>query len=164
MSIVQTQSGAAIESLLELFNEEIEALCELEAIQKSVENAVYEKRWTDFEVAERALEKKRAKLEVIETRRISFFDKNIGDNFYLWATALPKAEYKLVTEAYRGLKLEAARIRNETQAFTAYLTRMQFVVTGFLDAAFPERKKGTYGIRGKSRGTDMRSVVLDKQF
>lgn len=138
-------------------------LSTIENLQREVEKAVYAKQWVDFDGARKRLLDEQARLEALEEERRVFFGAENTD-FYVWSAALPEDERERILASYRALKRQAARVRTFGETFSAYVREMQFVVNGFLDAAFPERKNGLYGRSGKTLAADMRSVVLDKQF
>lgn len=165
---MKKKNEAAVESIARLFDEECVVLAQVEEMQERIETAVYEKRWTDFEDAQRGLEALSARLRELEARRLALFSANgesVGpENFYLWAAALPAEPRERLMDAYRALKFKTAKIRAASRAFSGYLNEMQKVVHVFLDAAFPERRGSLYSRHGKSLGVDVRRAVLDKQF
>ena len=162
------KKNEAAEGITRLFNEECAVLTQVEEALGRIEAAVYEKRWTDFDGAQRGLESLRAELQELEARRTALFTasggRTINENFYLWAAALPAEDRRPLMDAYRALKFKTAAVEAANQAFSGYLNEMQRVVRVFLDAAFPERRGALYSRHGKSLGVDVRRAVLDKQF
>ncbi|MDR2864085.1 MAG: hypothetical protein LBV68_00560 [Spirochaetaceae bacterium] len=173
------------EKRLSVLKSQTELLKQAVCIQKTVQMAVYEKKWTDFEFAIRALEAVSLKIEALEKERLSFFHdtyqgaepQGMGDasdlnfqeikydtgNFYAWAASLPVQEREFISACYRDLKMEAAKFRFAGIAFRTYLNEMDSVTRAFLDAVFPERRGKLYGRRGAIKNADMRRMVLDKQ-
>jgi hypothetical protein len=153
---------------LAIFNAQIKILREVFCIQSAVRQAVYEKQWADFEFSNRALAAAKLELEQSETERLELFAPEQGGNsatrFYRYAAGLPKKERATITDAYRSLKTEAAKLRMASAAFQNYIKEIGGISKSFLDAAFPDRRGNLYGKRGALKTADMRSIVLDRQF
>ncbi|MDR2467850.1 MAG: hypothetical protein LBD22_02690 [Spirochaetaceae bacterium] len=171
MAVLQTTTPQTAEhgaeKLCRIFDAETAVLVIIEALQHEIEAAVYNKRWIDFDNAQQRLTRESGRLEMLEAERCAIFDDAESGrevDFYLWASAYPSEEREHLLKSYRALKRQTAKIKTANEAFSAYLEEMQRVVALFLDAAFPERRGGLYGRYGKTRGADMRRVVLDKQF
>jgi hypothetical protein len=84
--------------------------------------------------------------------------------FYALAARLPDEERQPLTGLYRKLKLIVFRVGIENAALTNYLNGVRGIVSGFLAAAFPDRKGSLYTRRGAQAQADMRSIVLNRQF
>ncbi|GMO17553.1 MAG: hypothetical protein LBG79_03325 [Spirochaetaceae bacterium] len=164
---MQKPDGKAMcaENLAELFDEETSLLVQIEALQKQIEDAVYAKKWTNFEEAQERLAQVRRELLLIEERRQAFFGGGqpvSSNDFYTWASALEEADREKLFSSYYALKRQSARVQTAAAAFSGYLLEMRRIVSGILDAAFPERRG--YDPHGKRCAPDIRSVVLDRQF
>ena len=168
MNIVSKTKNAIAPELTRILYSEIAALGQIGELQKNIEKAVYEKQWTDFDAAAHCLAEHRTALEALEAERMSLLGctaaQETAEDFYLWTAELAPVERDSVMDAYRALKKMTARVKTANEAFAVYLQQMQLVVSGFLDAAFPERRTAVYGREGAVRSSDMRCVVLDKQF
>jgi hypothetical protein len=156
------------EDQVRVLKTEIAILKEVGGIHKSVRNAVYEKKWTDFDGAQNALNAAAVKLALCEKERVKLFESGSQDSdassFYAYAATLPPEQRTEIAALYRELKLESAKMRISSGAFNKYLEESSSAVRGFLDAAFPDRRGKLYGRRGAVKETDMRSIVLDRHL
>jgi hypothetical protein len=159
---------ALFDKRLAVFETQIRILQEAGRIQRAVRDAVYEKKWTDFEELNRALAGAKLELEKSEAERLTVFSaENCGNSqtqFYCYAAGLPPKKREEITSAYLVLKMEAAKLRLAGLAFQNYVKELGDITKSFLDAAFPDRRGSLYGRRGAIRDADMRSIVLDRQF
>jgi hypothetical protein len=153
---------------LAVLNAQIKILREVFCVQCAVRQAVYEKQWADFEFSNRALVAAKLQLEQCETERLVLFAPEQGGNspacFYRYAAGLPQKERATISDAYRCLKIEAAKLRMASAAFQNYIKEIGGISKSFLDAAFPDRRGNLYGNRGAIKNADMRSLLLDRQF
>ena len=172
-SVNDKDSGisAAVRALADIFNAESSILVEIGEKQKQVESAVYEKKWLDFEKTQDEMHVLQQKLKSFEVERRVLFESGLlktngrtTENFYLWTEALRPQERKLILDSYRALKVEGAKIEAACSAFNGYINEMRTLISGILDAAFPERRGSIYGKSGKSRSASIKSILLDKQF
>jgi hypothetical protein len=91
----------------------------------------------------------------------------LGDDkgrFYALASRLPPAERGELTAVYRSLKLEALKLRMANEILMSYLSGAQATLTGFFEAAFPDRSGRIYTKQGTPISHDMRSMVLNRAF
>jgi len=160
------------EHCLALFSAELEILARMQAAQTLVHGAVRRKEWVDFNTVIDSMKALGVKLEELEQQRAALFErieagktgKASGQiRFYDFAATLPAGERTLITELFRRLKRESARVRFASDALSAYLYDAKTLVAGLLEAAFPEKRGKLYGRAGIPRQADMRSIVFNKE-
>jgi hypothetical protein len=150
-------------------------LREIESMQKLVWDAVISREWTDFEAHMARLNDFSVEFEALETERVEILAKfqgnvpqgqNYGEEtrFYALVSGFPDAERAELTNKYRDLKKETIRVRISNDTLLTYLAGAKATVTGFLEAAFPDRKGRVYSRRGTAVPADMRSMVLNHRF
>jgi hypothetical protein len=159
-----------------VLEEERKLVAEIAGIQNLVRKAVINRQWMDFESHMEALEKIGARFEVVDQERIRIFSSFTGSGnwpdkaeedslgFYAVASRFPPEERKAITGVYRSLKMETTKVRLENDALMNYLSEARLLVTGFLEAAFPDRKGRIYSRSGVQVQADMRSMVLNHHF
>jgi hypothetical protein len=141
-------------------------------LQSLVREAVLGRQWTDFEAhigAINALSDQFGALEAKREKLLSDFpvQSEIGDEksrFYALAARFPSEKRNEITDIYRNLKLETLKVRASNDALLNYIAEAKATMTGFLEAAFPDRGGRLYTKRGKQIAQDMRSMVLNQRF
>jgi len=157
---------------VEIFNLETAALREALRLQKSVQNAVLLKEWKDFESLTADLNSIGLKLQALEAERLALFkeyfadfdNKNSEFFFFKFAGNLPHSERDTLTKLYRTLKNECVKLKLLNKAWTDYLLEIREISEAFLSAVIPERKTKLYGRSGVIKNTEIRNLVLDRQF
>jgi hypothetical protein len=155
-------------------------LREIEALQKLVWDAVASREWTDFEAHIAHLNDFSAEFDVLEAERtgiLTEFQENVyapytslsannGEEtrFYSLVAQFPDTQRAELTSRYRELKQETLRVRISNDALLTYLAEAKATVTGFLEAAFPDRRGRVYSRSGAAVPADMRSMVLNHRF
>ncbi|MDR0550777.1 MAG: hypothetical protein LBG72_02030 [Spirochaetaceae bacterium] len=156
------------EALLSSLHDELEALCGVSAILEQVNSALRDKRWEDYDRFMSAISAIGAKIERIENERgvlMRCKDNENGElRFYTFIADFEYAERCALGDVYRDMKKQVARIRSANNAVHDYLTAQMSLVTGIMEAAFPERRGKIYGRCGKPRNSDMRSMILNRAF
>jgi hypothetical protein len=165
-------SALAIMECAQILRQETALLERLAAAQEVVKNAVFTREWTDLESMLGRLEAYGQEFSTLERNRERIFTeaaqacgpegKNGG--FYALTTRLEPAERRELTELYRRLKLDTLKVRLANEALTYYLADARATVSGFLEAAFPDRKGRLYSRQGTQVHAEMRSIVLDRSF
>jgi hypothetical protein len=154
---------------------ERELVAEIAGIQNLVRKAVINRQWMDFESHMETLGQIGAQFDAVDQERVRIFSSFAGGGnrpkteddafgFYALASRFPPEERKAITDVYRSLKMETAKVRLENDALMNYLSEARLLVTGFLEAAFPDRKGRIYSRSGVQVQTDMRSMVLNRHF
>ena len=85
-----------------------------------------------------------------------------GLGFYAFAARLPEQERRELSELYRRIKMRTLGVRFANDSLTDYLDETQAVVSGFLEAVFPDRRGKIYSRKGTQVSPDMRSMVLNQ--
>jgi hypothetical protein len=158
-----------------ILERETALLREIEALQKLVWDAVVSREWTDFEAHIGTLNDFSAEFDALEAERteiLAEFQENAPfsahqaeeTRFYALVAQFPDAQRASLTNKYRELKAETLRVRISNDALLAYLAEARATVTGFLEAAFPDRKGRVYSRQGSAVPADMRSMVLNHRF
>jgi len=146
---------------------------EIGDLQDMVYNAVVSRDWTDFEVQFYALEEMGRDLALLEAERERIFSKCVNDvapdadassRFYAFVAHLPVEQRKEITEIYRCLKMETIRVRSAGETLMGYIAGARATMTGFFDAAFPDKAGKTYSPYGTKVSSDRRSMVLNHQY
>jgi hypothetical protein len=167
---------AEYERCVSVLNAETELAGKIRAMVIMVRRAVESRAWTDFEPLMGNLAQYGAEFDTLEREREAAFEvlaektrengavsaKEAG--FYALAARLSDEDRKPLTELYRNLKLAIFRAGIENAALTNYLNGIRGIVSDFIAAAFPDRKGRLYTRRGGQVHTDMRSMVLNRQF
>jgi hypothetical protein len=149
-----------------VLNAELEALIEAGTVQALVNEAVTRKNWLDFEASIRMAGQLAARIEELEQERVALM-KGVGGTiprFYEYAMRFANDEREELCGLYRAVKFEAARLRFQVEALAHYLGECKTIVSGLLEAAFPERRGRIYGRSGVERNAGMGGIVLDRRF
>ncbi|MDR0761260.1 MAG: hypothetical protein LBF74_14310 [Treponema sp.] len=149
---------------------ERELVTKIAGMQTMIRKAVLNRQWVDFETRMAALEQIGAQFEDLDQERIRIFASISGKHgedavgFYALASRFPPDERQAITGVYRSLKTETRKVRLESGALMNYLNEASLVVTGFLEAAFPDRKGKIYSRNGAQVHADIRSMVVNHHF
>jgi hypothetical protein len=155
-----------------LLRQEIELLEKIGALQVQVKNAIINREWTDFESLFGSLAAIGEEFEALDLERAAVFArfaKETGLNseetpFYHYAARLPATERQELSELYRRIKARTLEVRLANESLTEYLGEIQTVVSGFLEAVFPDRKGRIYTRQGTLASPDMRSMALNQSL
>jgi hypothetical protein len=155
-----------------LLRQEIELLEKISALQAQVKNAIINREWTDFEDRFESLAAIGDEFEALDLERaevFSRFAKELGLNeedapFYRCAARLPEPERRELSGLYRRIKMRTVEVRMANESLTKYLSEMQTVASGFLEAVFPDRKGRIYTRQGTLAAPDMRSMALNRSL
>jgi hypothetical protein len=154
----------------QVLGRETELLCDIEAAQKRVWDAVVKREWADFEALMAGMGKIGAELGRLEDERTGLVRELAadsgggGDDFYGMAALLPARERHELMEKYRGLKMAGLRVRTANESLVAYMAGIKTTMAGFIEAAFPDRKGRVYSRSGAVVPQDMRSMVLNRRL
>jgi hypothetical protein len=168
------------EACSQVLGRETELLCGIEAAQKQVWDAVINREWTDFEALLSMMDRIGVELGGLEEEREriihelaeplvppapgSFAEPLAPGSFYRLISGLPEAERKELTGLYRELKMAGIRVRIANENLLSYIAEVKATMTGFIEAAFPDRKGKVYARNGAVVPADMRSMVLNRSF
>jgi hypothetical protein len=160
------------EQCLLILGREIEVLKKIGALQNIIQKAVASRGWMDFEAHNQALNGLGFEFEALEAERVGLLAEKSaagggGDekrHFYALISCFSPELRDELARTYRALKFEALRVRMVNEALAAYLAGAKNTMTGFLEAAFPERAGRLYTHQGTQSAPDMRSVVLNRHF
>jgi hypothetical protein len=156
----------------EILRREIELLEKISALQVQVKNAIVNREWTDFEGLFGSLAAIGDEFESMDLERTEIFERcagesgfeNTGAFFYSYVARLPEAERRELSELYRRIKTRTRKVRLANNSITDYLSETQAVVSGFLEAVFPDRRGKIYSRRGTQVSPDMRGVALNQSL
>ena len=157
---------------------ESEFLQEAANIQEKIRIAVINREWDDFEEHINAMnnvENNMAELENEREKLFIAFDSLFRHNtysgnddakgrFYTMVSHLPENEREDLTTIYRGLKLQALKLRVANESLMTYLVGIKSTLKEFFDLAFPDRAVKVYTPQGTHLSHDMRSMVLNQSF
>lgn len=161
--------GHLVARCADVLRQEIALLERLGAAQEVVRNAAFARDWANMDALLARLGQYGTEFDLLEAERARVFAE-LGDGqrepggFYAIAARLDPASRKDLTELYRRLKLDTLKIRLSNDALSAYLAAAQATLSGFLDAAFPDRRGKLYSRRGSAVHSEMSSIVLDRSF
>jgi hypothetical protein len=166
-----TTSNSYAECALVL-KQELELLDKISALQVQVKNAIINREWTDFEGHFESLAAIGDEFETLDLERIEIFSRfaqELGLNkddagFYRCVARLPEKERRELSDLYRRIKMKTLEVRVANESLTKYLGEIQAVVSGFLEAVFPDRRGRIYTRRGTQAAPDMRSMVLNQSL
>ena len=147
-----------------VLNAELLALTEAGAVQTLVAEAVKRRDWVDFDASIGAINEIRARVEELEEERLALMPGVNGGSFYQFAGYFPDNERQILCDLYRQVKLAAARARFEAEALASYIGEARAIVSGLIEAAFPEKRGKIYGKSGAERNVKLGGIVLDRRF
>jgi hypothetical protein len=155
-----------------ILRQEIELLEKIRALQDQVKNAITSREWTDFEHYMGSLAAIGDEFEALDLERKALFTgfakelgfNNEGVGFYSFAARLPETQQRELSELYRRIKMQTLGVRFANDSLTDYLNETQAVISGFLEAVFPDRKGKIYTRQGTQVSPDMRSMVLNQSL
>jgi DNA polymerase elongation subunit (family B) len=155
-----------------LLRQEIELLEKISVLQAQVKNAIINREWTDFENRFESLAAIGDKFEALDLERAQVFARlaeevGLDDEegpFYSCAARLPETERRELSELYRRIKMRTLELRLANESLTKYLSEVQAVVSGFLEAVFPDRKGRIYTRQGIQASPDMLGLALNQSL
>jgi hypothetical protein len=130
------------------------------------------REWADFEGYLQSLSSIGGEFEALDIKREQLFSafalqrgfKNESAGFYSFVARLPEPERKELTEIYRTLKMKTLEAQFANDSLTDYLNEARTLVSGFLEAVYPQRKGRLYSRQGVQVAPDMRSMVLNQSL
>jgi hypothetical protein len=152
-----------------ILRRETELLREIGSLQKQVWETVLNRVWENFEGLMGNLNIMGAEFQVLEQERAGLMAEfggqaREGESFYRLVSRLTGPEGRELAGLYRNLKSETLRVRISNDSLLDYLGEARTTVTGFLEAAFPDRKGKVYSRQGALIPADMRSMVLNQSL
>ena len=151
---------------------ESELLEKIAALQGQVKNAVINREWADFEslfgslaaVGDefKALDLERAEIFARLARELGLKGENVA--FYRCVARLPQAERRELSALYRRIKLQTLEARLANESLAKHLGEIQTLVSGFLEAVFPDRKGRIYSRTGTRGSPDMLGMALNRSL
>jgi hypothetical protein len=151
---------------------EIELLEKIGALQVQVKNAIINREWTDFEslfgslaaIGDdfKALDLERAEAFARLARELGLNDENAA--FYRCAARLPREERQELSGLYRRIKTQTLEARLANESLAKHLGEIQTLVSGFLEAVFPDRKGRIYTRKGTRVAPDMLGMALNQSL
>ena len=147
-----------------VLNAELMALAEAGEVQTLVSEAVKRRDWVDFDASIGAINRIGARIEELEKERLALMPGVTGSGFYQFAGRFPDNERRILCGLYRQVKMEAARARFAAAALASYLGGARSLVSGMIEAAFPEKRGKIYGRSGVERSAKLDGLVLDRRF
>ncbi len=153
----------------DVLRQETALLEQLACAQETVRRAAFSRDWTKLDDQLVRLSEYGKEFELLEAERARIFGLLSGEGqgpagFYALASRLEPPARKELTELYRKLKLETLKVRLANDALSSYLGEARTTVSGFLEAAFPDRKGKIYSRHGAPVHSEMRSIVLDRSL
>ncbi|GMO46902.1 MAG: hypothetical protein Ta2B_28670 [Termitinemataceae bacterium] len=166
----------------EILNGHLEMLAKIAATQILVREAVMAKDWIEFNIHIEAIDSFSAEIKQFEKQRLELFEDEAEEDdmgapierravsfrsvpsFYTYVMRFSNSERAVLTETYRKLKMEVAKVQCENNALSSYLQDAQIFIAGIIQEAFPARRSKIYGKNGAVRNADMRSMVINAQL
>ncbi|MDR1099136.1 MAG: hypothetical protein LBL28_01510 [Treponema sp.] len=160
------------EQCVRVLGREIEVLKKIGALQNIIWKAVLNREWTDFEAHNQTVNVLGSEFEALEMDRekiLSGMNVSCGagdekKRFYTLVSCFSPEPRNELTGMYRDLKLETMKVRMSNEALVRYLAGAKIMMTGFLEAVFPDRAGRLYTPQGTQAAADMRSVVFNRHF
>ena len=170
-TITATNSICDFELCAQVLKAQTSILSKITAAQAMIRQAVMNKEWMEFNMLIESMGALAEQEEELEERRISLFAKldssfkHEGQSgstwFYAFVMRFNDEQRRELTGLYRKLKLEAAKVRMTNDALNHYLSNARVLISGLLEAAYPQKKGKFYGRGGKVKDADMRSLFLE---
>lgn len=153
----------------DVLRQEIALLERLSSSQEIVKNAVFTRDWADLDSMLARLGEYGTEFELLEKERVRIFSELCGGSgervpFYAVAARMDDSRRRELTDLYRRLKLDVLKVRLANDSLSTYLNEARATMTGFMEAAFPDRKGNLYSKKGSKVESEMRSLVLDRSF
>ena len=147
-------------------------------VQEKIRLAVMDREWADFESHIKDMNEIENQLAALDDEREQLFSafealvlknkfsraNDAKGRFYAMASLLPENQRNELTSIYRGLKIEAMKLRIANEALTTYLAGIKSTLKDFFDIVFPERAGKMYTPQGIHLSQDMRSMVVSRSF
>jgi hypothetical protein len=155
-----------------ILGRELEVLKQIGALQTIIWEAVSSREWTDFEAHNQAINALGFEFEALEAERMGLLSEmgagggreDEKRRFYALISCFSPDLREDLAAMYRTLKLETMRIRMANERLIDFLAGAKTMMTGFLEAAFPDRAGRLYTPQGTQAAADLRSVVLNRHF
>jgi hypothetical protein len=147
-------------SMAEILRKERDILARITEIQSEVRSSAEERRWLDFEAAEKSIGLFESQIALLESEltRLSGGKKI---HFYHFALTFPDAERRELCALHRQIRSLAGKVRSENNALRDYVASQSALVNRYLEAAFPERLGKLYSRFGAKRDMDIDGIVLN---
>lgn len=165
------------EECKEILIKQHEAVAKAAALQKLVQEAVQKREWADFKAHFGALGAISGEIAALEREREAVFAgistepphavELVGGDagrFYALCMHFSAEQRAEIGAIYRGLKLEALKLRLANDALLEYVSGMRSTLADFFELAFPDRGGKIYTPRGTPVSHDMRSMVLNQRM
>ncbi|MDR2344052.1 MAG: hypothetical protein LBD86_05925 [Spirochaetaceae bacterium] len=147
-----------------VLNAELLALAEAGEVQTLVAEAVKRRDWVDFDASIEAVNQIRTRVEELEGERLALMPGVTWRDFYGFAGRFPDKERQILCGLYRQIRLETARVSFSAAALASYLGEARAIVSGLIEAAFPEKRGKIYGRSGVEQSAGLGGIVLDRRF
>jgi hypothetical protein len=161
-----------------IFNNEIDLLKKIFAVEESVHKAVMAREWADFEWKIAEIKRLGEDFSLLEGQRIGILaqlaEKNdinteiepgSESSFYALAAAkLSSKECREISGLYRELKMETLKIKVLNDTFMSYIDELRTMTAAWLEAVFPVQGGKLYTRKGRQAARDLRSVMLNQHI
>jgi alkanesulfonate monooxygenase SsuD/methylene tetrahydromethanopterin reductase-like flavin-dependent oxidoreductase (luciferase family) len=155
-----------------ILGRELEVLKQIGVLQNIIWQAISSREWTDFEAHNQAVNALGFEFEALETKRLGLLSEmgaaggreDEKRRFYALISCFSPELRDELADLYRSLKLETMKIRMANETLIDFLAGAKTMITGFLEAAFPDRAGRLYTPQGTQAAADLRSVVLNRHF
>lgn len=152
----------------DILRQEHNLLARLAATQEVVRLAVYNREWAGLEDVLARLAEYSKEFLAMEAERERIFDemnpRREFVSFYAVLGQLDAQTRRELGSLYRKLRLDSLKVRLANEALNHYIASARVTVSGFLDAAFPDRRGRLYTRHGAARSSDLRSLVLNQRL
>ncbi|GHU48807.1 hypothetical protein FACS1894200_06570 [Spirochaetia bacterium] len=163
----ESVSGPSLyERCTAVLQQEKDLLQTISSMLAKVRQAVITRQWLDFDYLMDELSALGEEFNVLESARVALFQNNLGTadeqvGFYRLVLRFPLKERQEISALYRALKMDFLKVRIANDILSTYIEEAKTTAASFLEAAFPERKRGVYSRYGTPIEQDMRSLVLN---
>ena len=155
-----------------ILNREIELLKIISEVQNNARKAVMTREWADFDEKTLDINSLSSEFALLEEERDSLFSclkADIGCSgeeipFSILIDELPENERKELSNLYRELKLETAKMKILNETFMAYLNEAKSLASAYIGTVCPDRGGKLYTRKGSAVSPDLRSIVINSHF
>ncbi len=168
------RQGACMQEVTEFIRcmkEEATFLAGFAGLEEEMQRLVSDRRWDGLEAIILRLRKKSDLVNRSEEERERSFHVlkialGIPDDvtFFKILPFVPEGSRRLMTDAYRKLKLAVYAVKGATLRLSYYFQSYSETVKKVMGELFPHRKGKLYSHTGKPTGTIDDSLVLDKRL
>ncbi len=159
------------EKLAKLMKEETDLLNEISSEEEKLQKALRASNWNDMEVVINKLTPLSQRMEAIEEKRNTVFQKlkirlckKESDGFYAVAAHMEGRTREDCLSGYRKMKIALLKMRGITSGIDQYVRTVGETSRTVLNEVFPHRKGSLYSSNGNTKPAAADPMVLNRHL